>query len=167
MQYSKFIEKARKLKGDQAATEVAFWELLVEQEKDELSWKAPKTPYKTWWALLRGEGLCTWSTYENYKKARALISTSWIKKFGVYASISISKLDADTRDSVFKTTKAWYTNYNVPPTYQRISKYVRDLGRASRMTKRENKIAKMRAYIKKCQALLKKNKIEIPEETWT
>jgi len=166
MNYDRFLELAQKYKADQANNEVKFLELLVAQEEDVLNWKKPRTSYASWAELLREEGLCTWTTYRNYKKARQLLSSGWIEKLGVYASISISKLDETTRKTVFDQVKKWYGQHKVTPTYQRVSKYVRDLGGARRRTAKESKIRLMRTYIVKCQALLKKHKIEVPPETW-
>jgi hypothetical protein len=166
MNYDKFLDLAQKYKADQARNEVKFLELLVEQEGDVLNWKAPRTPYKSWSELLREEGLCTFTTYRNYKRARQLIPEQWISKLGVYASISISKLDEAQRRTILEQVKKWYGHHKVTPTYQRVSKYVRDLGGSRRKTARSSKVQLMRAYIVKCQGLLKKNKIEVPPETW-
>ncbi len=166
MNYDKFLDLAQKYKADQARNEVKFLELLVEQEADVLNWKAPRTPYKAWSELLREEGLCTFTLYRNYKKARQLLPEQWIQKLGAYASISISKLDDESRRIILEQVKKWYGNHKVTPTYQRVSKYVRDLGGKRRRAVRASKIQLMRAYIIKCQSLLKKNKIDVPPETW-
>lgn len=166
MNYDKFLELAQRYKANQAENEVKFLELLVEQEADVLNWKKPRTSYASWGELLREEGLCTWTTYRNYKKARQLIQASWIEKLGVYASISISKLDETERKTILDQVKKWYGAHKVTPTYQRVSKYVRDLGGRRRRTAKESKIRLMQNYIVKCQGLLKKNKIDVPPETW-
>ena len=167
MHYEKFLELARKYKGDQANQEYKFLELLIEQEADVLNWKHPRTSYKTWSELLRSEQLCTPTLYQNYKKARSLISDLWIGRFGAYASISIAKLDSATREAILAKVKKWYGEHKVPPTYQRVAMYVRDMGTTTRKTKRDARIQKMRAYILVCQGLLKKHKIPVPKETWT
>jgi hypothetical protein len=162
MEHTKFIALARQYKADQAENEYKFLELLVTQEEDVAAWKN-KTPYKSWGELLREEGLCTITTYRNYKKARQLLSLTWIKRLGVYASISISKLDDDTRDKVLSSVKQWYSQHQVTPTYQRVSKYVRNLGGHVKKTKRENQVRVLKTYIAKCHALLKKNRIPLPQ----
>src|SRR4051812_26228625 len=108
MNYDKFLELAQRYKADQAHNEVKFLELLVEQEADALNWRKPRTVYATWAELLREEGLCTWTTYSNYKRARQLIPSNWIEKLGVYASISISKLDETNRKTILDQVKKWY-----------------------------------------------------------
>jgi chromosomal replication initiation ATPase DnaA len=166
MEYTKFLSLARKYRTGQTDSEHLFLELLVAQEEQVLDWRKPKSQYDTWSELLQGEGFCTITTYRNYKKARQLIERSWIRRLGVYASVSIAQLDLDTRVTVLTSVKKWYGEHSVAPTYQRVSKYVRDLGKASRKAKSENKVTKMRAYIRVCQDLLKKHKIMIPKETW-
>lgn len=163
MEYSKFLEKARKLKTSQAGNEVEFLNLLVEQENDMLDWKSPKTSYRTWNELLRGEQLVTVTTYTGYKKARERLPKVWIDKLGVYASISISKLNEADRNKILTSVKKWYASHQVAPTYQRVAKYVRDL-HPRKST--ESRARKMLSYIRTCQAILRKNKIEVPKETW-
>lgn len=163
MEYSKFIDRARKLKTSQSGNEVDFLNLLVEQETDILDWKSPKTPYKTWYELLRGEQLTTVTTYTGYKKARERLPKVWIDKLGVYASISLGKLSEADRNKVLTTVKKWYASHQVAPTYQRVAKYVRDLHPRKQT---ESRGRKMLAYIRACQAILRKNKIEVPKETW-
>ena len=163
MEFSKFIDKARKLKTDQSGNEVAFLNLLVEQESDILDWKHPKTNYRSWGELLRKEGLCTPTTYTGFKLARDRLPAAWINRLGVYASISISRLNETDRTKVFASVKKWYTSRQTAPTYQRISLYVKELHPRK---KTETKQQRMMAYIRTCQALLRKNKIEVPAESW-
>ncbi len=167
MEYSKFLALARRYRGGQTEYEYKYMELLVAQKADRLNWMKPRTRHESWSDLLREEGLCTVSMFNNYEKAKSVIDPLWLKRLGVYPSVSIAQLDQVTRVTILASVKKWYGEHKVAPTYQRVSKYVRDLGRASRKKKTESKLVKMRAYIKACQALLKKNKISIPEETWT
>ncbi len=167
MEYKKFLTLARRYRNSETDYEYRYMELLVTQKADIASWKKPLTKYESWSELLKEEGLCTISMFHNYEKAQSVIDTFWIKRLGVYASVSIAQLNSETRTTVLASVKKWYGEHKVAPTYQRVSKYVRDLGRASRKRKTENKMVKMRAYIKICQALLKKNRISVPEETWT
>jgi hypothetical protein len=163
MEFVKFIDKARKLKTNQSGNEVDFLNLLVDQEDNILDWKHPRTPYRSWNELLRGEGLCTPSTYTGYKLARERIPVLWIGKLGVYASISISRLGEADRAKVFGSVKKWYSTRQTAPTYQRISRYVKELHPRKKAPSRAQK---MMSYIRTCQSLLRKNKIEVPEETW-
>jgi hypothetical protein len=167
MEYKKFLALARRYRGNETDYEYKYMELLVAQKADRINWKKPATRYDSWSELLKEEGLCTVSMFQNYEKAQGLLEPLWIKRLGVYASVSIAQLSNETRGTVLNTVKKWYGEHKVAPTYQRVSKYVRDLGRASRKKKTESKLVKMRAYIKVCQALLKKNRISVPEETWT
>lgn len=166
MEYTKFLRTARGLRASQTEYEYKYMELLVDQEADLINWLSPRSPYRSWYDLLRGEGLCTVTTYKNYKRARQHITPLWIEKLGVYPAINIAKLDTDDRDTVLKKVQAWYREYKVRPHYQLVSTFVQGLSRAARKKKSEGKLAKMRAYIKVCQALLKKNKITVPVETW-
>lgn len=163
MEYSKFLEKARKLKTNQSGNEVDFLNLLVEQENDMLDWKHPKTPYKSWYELIRGEQLVTVTTYTGYKKARERLPKIWIDKLGVYASISIGKLGEADRNKILTSVKKWYSAHQVAPTYQRVSRYLRDLHPRKQT---ESRGRKMLSYIRQCQSILRKNKIEVPKETW-
>jgi hypothetical protein len=163
MEYSKFLDKARKLKTSQSGNEVAFLDLLVDQEADVLDWKTPKTPYKSFNELLRAEGLCTVTTYSGYKKARERLPAQWINKMGVYASISVSKLNENDRNKVMASVKKWYGTFQVAPTYQRISRFVRELHPRKQT---ESKSRKMLTYIRTCQSIMRKNKIDVPKETW-
>lgn len=167
MEYKKFLATARRYRGSQTEYEYKYMELLVAQKADKAAWKNPVTPHHSWSELLKEEGLCTISMFNNYEKAKRTIDDLWIQRLGVYASVSLAQLSDDARVTILKSVKDWYGAHKVAPTYQRVSKYVRDLGKASRKRKVENKMVKMRTYIKVCQALLKKNKISVPEETWT
>jgi hypothetical protein len=166
MQYAKFIALAQSLKAGQASNEVKFLDLLVDQEADVINWKT-KENYTSWAELLREEGLCTYTTYVSYKKAKEILPSSWIAKLGVYATISLSKLDADQRGKVFDQVKKWYAAHQVAPTYQRVSTYVKNIGGSRRKAKAASKLQKMKTYITKCQGLLKQHKIPVPEVTWS
>jgi hypothetical protein len=167
MEYTKFLSLVRKYKTGETENEYRYMELLVDQKKDVLNWKKPRTSYETWSELLREEGLCTYSMFQNYEKAKTVIDNTWIRRLGVYASVSLAKLDRTTQAEVLASVKRWYGQHQVAPTYQRVSKYVRDLGLAARKMKVENRVQKMKAYIKVCQRLLKQNRISVPKETWT
>src|ERR1041384_3679694 len=137
MEYSKFLSLARKYRAGETENEYRYMELLVAQKADVLNWKKPRTSYETWPELLKEEGLCTYSMFKSYEKAKVVLDSVWIKRLGVYASVSIAKLDRETQTEVLSSVKRWYGQHGVAPTYQRVSKYVRDLGRSSRKTKVE------------------------------
>lgn len=163
MEFTKFLKRARELRESQFDNEYEYFELLIKQEEDLLSWESK---YDSWADVLTTEGLIAVSAYRKYKKTRGAIPTVWIKKLGVYASMSIVALDKETRDTVFTQVKSWHSRHQTAPTYQRVSKYVRDLGRSSRKKKVSTKTQKMLTYIRVCQGLLRDNKIPYPKEPW-
>jgi hypothetical protein len=165
MEYTKFLTRARELRANQVSSEHAFLELLIQQEEAVLDWKKPKSKYSSWDDLLRGERFCTLTMYRDYKKARSLITQPWIKKLGVYASVNIARLDDKARQSVMKSVRSWYNEHSVAPTYQLVSQYVKHLD-SFKKAKGPTKMAKMTAYIKICQDLLKRHGIAFPKETW-
>lgn len=166
MRYDKFLQLAQKYKAGQSSSEVHFLELLVEQEADIINWK-DHTGCKSWAEVLKREGFCTPATYSNYKRARERIPRMWVERFGVHATINIAKLDEGVRDQIFGRVKTWYHSNRMTPTYQRVSTYVKSLGIGTSRRRGSNKVQKMKAYIRRCQALLNKNQIPIPRETWS
>ena len=130
---------------------------------------------RSWESLLREEGLCTPTLFYDFKKAVKFVD---VKVFGVYASAAIAKLKVQYRRRVVRSTQEWIDTHQVPPTYQRISKYVtvmrKELGirpasnplTALRLenNRLKRELSKSQQYCELLQATLKKNNIRVPKE---
>lgn len=165
MQYGRFLARAKTLRATHNANHIKLFELLAQQEEDILDWKWPRSKYYTWAELLKGEGLCTYAAYRQYKKACDILTPEWLHKLGIYPSISLARLSDKDRPEILRRVKRWYTGHRVPPTYQLVSTYVRNV-RRELQPDRLTKVQRMLAYIRACQTLLTSHKIAVPKETW-
>lgn len=178
MTYDSFITQARKYANGSEAERLHLMALLLDTEPRKAFWQRQTNgqPKLTWELFLREEGLCTIGLYRNFKTATSLVD---VNVFGVYASAALGKLPSVLRTRIVQQTQAWISSHHLPPTYQRISKYVRDLhtGIAPPRGKRtpihalrtENNRLKRELneaydYIHTLQAALKKAGVRIPRE---
>jgi hypothetical protein len=151
-------------------------DLLVETEPRKSIWQDNPEKTTSWNALLREQSLCTPTLYHDFKKAKKLLN---VDIFGVYASVALVKLKVEYRARITNATQRWVEAHKVPPTYQRITKYVRELrkelgirGKPSTpihaMRHELNSLArqlnKAHEYIEVLQASLKTHNIRIPRE---
>lgn len=150
--------------------------LLLDVEPRLAVWQANPNQTRSWDQLLREEGLCTPTLFHDFKRSTGIVD---VAVFGVYASAAIAKLKKEYRTRIIRATQAWIDSHQVPPTYQRISKYVaelkKELGIRSRPTtpihalRTENnrlkrELGKAERYIETLQAALRDNNIRVPKE---
>lgn len=166
--YATFIGLAKKHANQGESHRLALMQLLLDTEPRTSIWHDNPDKLKNWDALLQREGLCTPSLYHAFKRATKLVN---VDVFGVYASASIANLPADHRPKIITTTQRWIKSHAVPPTYQRISKYVRET--RAKVVKPKAKVSKgvsalteennrLKAYIRLLQRKLHQHKIPVP-----
>ena len=121
--FQEFLVRARRLSNRSDDGRLQLMLLLVETENQTNIWGSV---YKTWYDMLRGEGLCTVPRYLALKRTLDIMPSKDIKLLGVNAAISIARIsDPKKRNAVKKKTIAWIRNTKIRPTYQRISEYLK------------------------------------------
>jgi hypothetical protein len=150
--------------------------LLVDTEPRRALWRANPEQVRSWDVLLREEGLCTPGLYHDFKRAKKTLN---VQLFGVYASAALVKLPAEYRQRIMRSTQDWIALHKIPPTYQRITRYVVGLRREagirgpskpidalrSENNRLKRELNKADSYIETLQATLRKHQIRIPKET--
>ena len=174
--YSSFIQTAKKYANQGESQRLNLMMLLLDTEPRKSLWQDNPEQTTSWDALLREESLCTPALFHDFKRATKIVN---VKLFGVYASASIANLKTEYRHRVIRNTQEWISTHRIPPTYQRIGKYVRDLKKEMGIrTKPSTPIYALRSennrlvrqlnkandYIEVLQACLKKNDIRVPRE---
>lgn len=174
-QYNSFIRAAKRLSNDSEDSHLRLMLLLVETEPKTAIWYENPHGIKSWEKFLLEEGLCTPSKYYGFKAANANRHID-VKTLGVYASILIQRLPKDLRSKVIEMTREWIKNHRVPPTYQRISTYVKvlrgkqpkKLGTMASLrdenARLKKKLEEKEAYILLLKSTLTSNKIRVPRE---
>lgn len=174
--YASFIQNAKKYANQGESQRLNLMKLLLDTEPRKSIWQQNPSNTLSWDLLLREEGLCTPALFHDFKRATKIVD---VEVFGVYASAAIAKLKAEFRGRIVRQTQKWIESHRVPPTYQRISKYVSELkkelgirGRPSsplHTLRSENNrlkrdLNKADDYIDILKATLKKNNVRIPRE---
>ena len=174
--YSTFIQNAKKYANQGEGQRLGLMKLLLDMEPRKSIWLSNPNNTASWDALLREEGLCTPALFHDFKRATKIVD---VDVFGVYASAAIAKLKADYRSRIVRQTQKWIDSHRVPPTYQRISKYVaelrKDMGIRSRPStpihalRSENnrlkrELNKADTYIDTLKAALKGHGVRVPRE---
>ncbi len=174
-QYNSFIRAAKRLSNDSEDSHLRLMLLLVETEPKTAIWFENPHGLRSWDELLREEGLCTPSKYHGFKAANANPNID-VKTLGVYASILIQRLPKEMRSKVIAMTREWIKNHRVPPTYQRISTYVKTLrGKQPKQpgtlaslrdenARLKKKLEEKEAYISQLKNMLTNHKIRVPRE---
>ncbi len=175
--YASFIQTAKKFANQGESQRLNLMMLLLDTEPRNSLWQANPNKTVSWDGLLRDEGLCTPGLYHDFKRATSIMK---VTVFGVYASAAIVKIKAQYRPRIIKETQQWINSHRVPPTYQRINKYVRDLKRdlgirskpttpihalRSENNRLKRELNSAHTYIETLQAMLKKHNLRIPRET--
>lgn len=174
--YQEFIQAAKDCANRGEEQRLKLMLLLVEYEPKKALWGLNPLGVKTWDSLLREEGLCTPALYHAFKEAVQMRVE--VSIFGVYASTAIVKLEKSDRTVALRRTREWVKQHQVPPTYQRISQYVRQLkdemgiktpvAPATRLRKEnarlKSRIEEQSTYIEKLKALLREHKVRLPKE---
>lgn len=151
MNYRDFIRQAKEFANRGENYRVKLMLLLVEYEPQKALWLQNPHGLKTWDMLLRTEGLCTPTLYHAFKQATKLVD---VEVFGVYASVSIARLPKDQRSTVIKRTKEWIGAHKVPPHYQRVVEYVRQLRKDLGIRAPEGSSVKLRRRVARLEAAI-------------
>jgi hypothetical protein len=174
--YTNFITTAKKYANQGESQRLSLMMLLLDTEPRNSLWQGNPNQVISWDGLLREEGLCTPGLYHDFKRATSVMK---VEVFGVYASAALVKIKAQYRPRIIKATQQWIDSHRVPPTYQRINKYVRDLKKdlgirakpstpihalRSENNRLKRELNSAHRYIETLQATLKKNNIRIPRE---
>ncbi len=174
--YSGFIQTAKRYANQGESQRLQLMMLLLDTEPRKAVWQANPNHTTSWDSLLREEGLCTPTLFHDFKRAKGIVE---VKVFGVYASNAIAKLKKEYRGRIIRATQGWINSHRVPPTYQRITKYVAEMkkemgirGRPStpvHALRTENnrlkrELNRTETYVEILQAVLKKNNLRIPRE---
>jgi hypothetical protein len=173
-EYENFIQSAKKFANGGETQRLSLMKLLIDTEARKSIWHS-KTTHTSWDILLREEGLCTPSLFHDFKRARGVVD---VEVFGVYASAALVKLNTEYRSKIVRSTQRWIDAHRVPPTYQRITKYVAELKKELGIRSPSTPIRSLRAensrlkrevnrcheYIDTLQAVLKKNHLPVPRE---
>lgn len=174
--YSSFIQNAKRYANQGESQRLNLMKLLLDTEPRKSIWHDNPNHTVSWDELLREEGLCTPALFHDFKRATKIVD---VEVFGVYASAAIAKLTTQYRPRIVRLTQAWINTHKVPPTYQRITKYVwelkKDMGIRSRAStpihalRTENNRLKREldhanSYIDTLKATLKKSNVRIPRE---
>jgi hypothetical protein len=172
--YSGFISTAKKFANQGEGQRLALMMLLLDTEPRKAIWQANPNGTESWDALIREEGLCTPTLFHDFKRATGIVD---VHVFGVYASAAIAKLKKEYRARILGATKRWIDSHRVPPTYQRITKYVADMKKdmgirshpstPTHALRAENnrlkrELSKAETYIDTLVSTLKKNRIRTP-----
>lgn len=83
--------------------------------------------YHTWDSLLREEGFCTPHTYEGFVQAYKAFGKEEVRRLGVRASVLLVRQSKSVQGQVLTLVNEWLQTHVVPPTYQRVSTYTRQI----------------------------------------
>lgn len=180
-----YLGRLRQLAGDGERSNVAMMELLMELYEHKEIWGAR---YSAWDDLLKEEGFTTPYTYEGFVKAFNDFGRSEVTTLGVRASVLLVRLPKGTRTKVHGMLEQWMKTHPVPPTYQRVSTYVKivignlngpkkglskdetitGLRSAKRALSTENRTLKatterLRKHIWRLNGMLKRAGLEVPK----
>jgi hypothetical protein len=174
--YSSFIQTAKRYANEGESQRLNLMKLLLDFEPRKALWQSNPNQTTSWDSLLREEGLCTPALFHDFKRALKIVD---VDVFGVYASAAIAKLTTDVRGRIVRSTQKWIDSHRVPPTYQRITKYVGEMRKEMGIRRRpstpihalraennrlKRELNKADTYIETLQASLKKHGIRIPRE---
>lgn len=161
-----YLRKARKLSTDGEAKKLQLMNLLADLYNKPHLWQAPDGPHSDWAALLKQEGFCTITLFRKFQVARKTLQAVDLRNFGVYASTRVATLPLKYRDKVIRRLRAWHQGHRIPPTYQRVTTYTKELVGVykSRVTKQAPEVTRLKKRIRALEALLRKNNIPVPRK---
>lgn len=159
MNYPQFVKLARSYAKASDEAQIRLLRLLMDVHEAPAIWQSK---HSTWEEVLRAEKFCTVHRYTSFRKAVSLGISP--EKLGVDAACLLATYSSTLRKKALTQTRSWIEQHRVPPTYQLVAEYVKEL-RPTKKAKPKPKAQKIKTlwnYILKLQAVCKEHGITYP-----
>jgi len=141
------LARIRQLAGDGENTQVSMMLALLELFEHKEIWSSR---YNKWDELLREEGFTTAHRFDGFVKAYNEFGEAEIRKLGIGASALLIRQQKATRVKVHVILTDWINTHKIPPTYQRVTTYVKMVigdvtGNKAKVASKDEQIVKLKS----------------------
>lgn len=119
--------------------------------------------YGSWSTFLDLHRFATPSLFQRFRSALSVMSDKDAKRFGVKTTALLGSLPLDIRQGIIDRVRAWVMEHKIPPEYQRVTEYVKQIAPSTPRPKDGKKVLTLLRHIGKLNRLLRDCGVRPPE----